>query len=277
MVLLSNAKLVNYNSNTYAVLSINFKGTKIPIVLDKDAYEFIKREERHFYFTDNLNLATKVNIGTSSKPKMVDIYLHEIVMKLKKASSKISSIIHINKINLDNRYVNLIFDTPKKDCTKNLQKKQRIIDLSKYGIDVQKIPSFVWYLNEDDTHGNRFIVELGPIKWKSTSSMCLSLRYKLEETKKYLRLNKDKYPSLFKDYSMNGDLNNNGEILKKEFYDIIQLAGFNYKYQPTYKTDDFLKEDLSGLSDIEVELLKQFNLNTTETTNQRLKLLLKIK
>lgn len=277
MVLLSNAKIVTYNGNTYAVLSINLKGTKIPIVLDKDTYDFIKREERQFYFLDNLNLSTKVNIGTSEKPKMVDIYLHEIVMKLKKASSKISSIIHINKINVDNRYSNLIFDTKRKDCTKNLQKKQRTINLSRYGIDVQNIPSFVWYLNEDDSHGDRFIVELGPIKWKSTSSMCLSLRYKLEETKKFLRLNKDKNPDLFKDYSMNGDLNKNGEILKKEFYDIIQLAGYNYKYQPTYKTDDFLKEDLSGLSDIEVELLKQFNLNTSETTNQRLKLLLKIK
>lgn len=165
----------------------------------------------------------------------------------------------------------------KKIVLKIYTKKQRIIDLSKYGIDVQKIPSFVWYLNEDDTHGNRFIVDLGPIKWKSTSSVCLSLRYKLEETKKFLRLNKDKYPTLFKDYSMNGDLNNNGENLKKEFYDIIQLAGFNYKYQSTIKTDDFLKEDLSGLSEIEIELLKQFNLNTTETTNQRFKLLLKIK
>lgn len=277
MVLLTNVKLVNYNNSTYAVLSVTYKGTKIPIILDKDTYEFIKKEERQFYFNDNLNLFTKVNIGTSVKPKMVDIYLHEIVMKLKKASSKISSIIHINKINIDNRYSNLIFDTPKKDCTKNLHKKQRIIDLSKYGIDVQKIPSFVWYLNEDDTHGNRFIVDLGPIKWKSTSSVCLSLRYKLEETKKFLRLNKDKYPTLFKDYSMNGDLNNNGENLKKEFYDIIQLAGFNYKYQSTIKTDDFLKEDLSGLSEIEIELLKQFNLNTTETTNQRFKLLLKIK
>jgi hypothetical protein len=99
---------------------------------------------------------------------------------------------------------------------------------------------------------------------------------KCKKTGSILRLNKDKYPTVFKDYSMNGDLNNNGEILKKEFYDIIQLAGFNYKYEPTYKTDDFLKEDLSGLSDIEVELLKQFNLNISETTNQRLKLLLKI-
>jgi hypothetical protein len=70
---------------------------------------------------------------------------------------------------------------------------------------------------------------------------------------------------------MNGDLNDIGENLKKEYYAIINLAGLNYKYNPNCKTNDFLKENLSDLSEIEKELLKQFNLNCKETTNDRLK------
>ena len=61
------------------------------------------------------------------------------------------------------------------------------------------------------------------------------------------------------------------ETLKKEYYDIIRFAGFNYNYQHTHKTNNFLKENLSGLSSIEKQLLKAFCLDTNETTNDRLK------
>jgi hypothetical protein len=277
MVKLTNPKFVTYKNKEYAVYTIK-KGTiTVPIILDKNIHELLKKVDLQFYVNENLMLYTKVDIGTigtigtTSKPKIVDIYLHEIVMKLQMKLSKIAPIIHINKINVDNRISNLIFDTTNKDQTKNLHKKDRTIDLSDDNIDTNTLPSFVWYLKADDSHGDRFIVEMGPIKWKSTSSRKLSLRYKLEEMKKFLRLNKEKYPSLFKEYCMNGDLNDIGENLKKEYYAIINLAGLNYKYNPTCKTNDFLKENLSDLSQIEKELLKQFNLNCKETTNDRLK------
>jgi len=274
MVKLTNPKFVTYKNKEYVVYTIK-KGTiTVPIILDKNIHELLKKVDLQFYVNENLMLYTKVDIGTigtTSKPKIVDIYLHEIVMKLKMKLSKIAPILHINKINVDNRISNLIFDTNNKDHTKNLHKKDRTIDLSDDNIDTNTLPSFVWYLKADDSHGDRFIVEMGPIKWKSTSSRKLSLRYKLEEMKKFLRLNKEKYPSLFKEYCMNGDLNDIGENLKKEYYAIINLAGLNYKYNPTCKTNDFLKENLSDLSEIEKELLKQFNLNCKETTNDRLK------
>jgi len=271
MVKLTNPKFVTYKNKEYAVYTIK-KGTiDVPIIIDKSIHELLKKVDLQFYLNENLMLSTKVDIGTISNPKIVDIYLHEIVMKLKMKLSKIAPIIHINKINVDNRISNLIFDTTNKDHTKNLHKKDRIIDLSDDNIDTNSLPSFVWYLKSDESHGDRFIVEMGPLKWKTTSSRKLSLRYKLEEMKKFLRLNKEKYPSLFKEYCMNGDLNDIGENLKKEYYAIINLAGLNYKYNPNYKTNDFLKENLSDLSQIEKELLKQFNLNCKETTNDRLK------
>jgi hypothetical protein len=271
MVVLSNAKNVTYKSKQYSVVSIKKNNIDVPIVLESEVFDLIKRDPRNYNLNDNLMLSTKVDIGTPSKPKIVDIYLHEIVMKLKKKFSKNAPILHINKINIDNRISNLTFDTNNKDHTKNLHKKQRTINLSDDGIDCNSLPSFVWYLNADDTHGDRFIVEMGPLKWKTTSSRKLSLRYKLEEMKKFLRLNKEKYPTLFREYSMNGDLNDIGENLKKEYYEIINLAGFNYKYNLNYKTNDFLKEDLSNLSEIEKQLLKQFNLTSKDTTNDRIK------
>ncbi len=268
MVLITNPINVIYKNKPYVVFTMK-KNIDIPIVLDKDIFDYIKKEERHYYLNDSLMVYTKVKLDENNK--MVDIYLHEIVMKLKNKACKLTPILHINKMNFDNRLGNLMFDTIDKKCSKNLHKKERIIDLSHKNIDVDNIPSFVWYLNEDDTHGERFIVELGPIKWKSTSSRKLSLRYKLEEIKKYLRLHKDTYPELFRDYSMNGDLNKQGEVLKKEYYDIIKLAGFNYTYKDTQKTNNFLKENLSGLNSLEKILLKQFCLDTNETTNDRLK------
>ena len=84
----------------------------------------------------------------------------------------------------------------------------------------------MWYLKEDNTHGERFIVDIGDIQWKSTSSKKVSLKYKLEETKKYLRFLKEDRNDLFSDYSMNGDLNSDGLNLIKSFVKISQDAGF---------------------------------------------------
>jgi hypothetical protein len=266
MVLLNNAKNIKYKGKEYAVLNIK-KGINIPIIIDKNIYDFVKKLNMHFYLNDNLMVYTKFNNGD----KLMDIYLHEIAMKVNNPIYKSKPILHINKINVDNRLDNLLYDSLDKNYTKNLHKKNRIIDLSDDGINVDSIPSFVWYLNGDNSHGDRFVVELGPIKWKSTSSVKLSLRYKLEEIKKFLRMHKDIYPDLFKEYSMNGDLNDKGIKLKREYYEIIQLAGFPYKFEEKDKTNDFLKENTKCLSKIEVQLLKDFDINSEETTNDRLK------
>ena len=44
-----------------------------------------------------------------------------------------------------------------------------------------------------------------------------------------------------------------------------------YTFDKKDRTDIFLKEDLKGLSKTEIELLKDFNINAEETTNDRLK------
>lgn len=168
-------------------------------------------------------------------------------------------ILHINKIGIDNRYTNLMYDIANKPITKNIKKKKRIINLPKNSnIPIDSIPSFVWYIKPDLTHGPRFMVKIGDFQWKSTSLPELSLRYKLESAKKYLRYIKNTYPEELNQIAMNGDLNIQGQILSKEFFTII-----NSKYKHLFNihkisySDDMLEESHQGLTQNEIILLNE--------------------
>lgn len=250
-----------YNNKRYTVIKIPYKTTIVPVILDTDIYNSIKKSNKNWNISQNGTIYTTFNDNT--------LYLHEIVYYLKNNKKNTRPLIHLNKIGLDNRYENIIEDTVNKDIKKNLNKKSRTIKLK--SIDTSKIPSFVWYLKEDNSHGERFQVELGDIKWKCTSCEHLSLHYKLEETKKYLREYKEQNPVQFKIYSMNSDLNETGIKLKKEFYEILNSINMNYKYTIESNTDELLKEDISKLNKLEKRLLKEFSINSEETTYDRFK------
>ena len=112
-------------------------------------------------------------------------------------------------------------------------------------------------MKPDISHGERFLVEVGDVSWKTTSSRNLSLKYKLEEAKKYLRNLKQKRPDLFEEYSMNGDLNKYGLEQLTSFFEISQNAGYTNlkKINLSDNTDVYLKENTKGLSDYEIDLL----------------------
>ena len=160
-------------------------------------------------------------------------------------------------------------DKQNKDIRKNLNKKSRTIKLK--NIDVDKIPSFVWYMKDDGNHGERFQIKLGSINWKCTSCDKLSLRYKLEETKKYLRQYKEKNNIEFLENSMNSDLNIHGIKLKKEFYKMLDNINMKYEYTLDRNTDILLQEDITGLNEIEKKLLHEFNIDNNLSTYDRLK------
>jgi hypothetical protein len=48
----------------------------------------------------------------------------------------------------------------------------------------------------------------------------------------------------------------------------------NFRYTFSNNTDELLKENLKGLTDIEKKLLNDFNINSEQTTYERLKILL---
>ena len=242
-------KIMHDNKN-YAVGKLKQGKKIVPTVLDWEIYKKVKKLDAIWQVSSNGFITTK--------SKDTEIYLHDVVMRLSNNKSD-KPILHINRIGIDNRISNLMYDTTNKIITKNMKKKDRIIDLTGSGIkDVNKLPSFVWYMKANDTHGERFMVSIGDIKWKSSSSKILSLRYKLEETKKYLRNLKLDRKDLFEKYSMNNDLNDEGHKLVKSFIEICSKNDFNYVDHDNNKTDLYLKQDLKGLSRREKILLDEF-------------------
>ena len=86
----------------------------------------------------------------------------------------------------------------------NYKKKKRTVKLPEgCNIEPNELPTYIWYLKENGSHGSRFSVEVGNIKWKTTSSKKVSLRYKLEEAKKFLRELKKTNSDLFNKSSFN--------------------------------------------------------------------------
>ncbi len=256
---------IDYHNNRYTIVLINHANIKLPILLDRQIYKIIKKLDKTWY-VNNLN---HIYCYYTKDDCQSQIYIHDLVLKINskfefvKTDSNIyypnKPINHINRINFDNRVENLQYDTPDKDHNKNIKKKKRTIDLDKFGIDVDELPTYIWYLKPDTTHGSRFVVQIqGDITWKTTSSKKVSLRYKLEEAKKYLKYIKKSRPELFTMYSMNGDLTARGSELLKEFNTIIQQAGYSMEL-PDKKTDQFLKEDSTGLSEFEIYLLHSFD------------------
>jgi len=246
-----------YHHNNYNVINIPYKQHNLPVILDSDVFDFIG-QNYDFHINDTLSVYTRLK---TKEGNMLDIPLHEIVMKYKNKSINTNRpIIHKNRINLDNRYDNLMYDTTDKVETKNLEKKERTINLKGSGINANNLPSFVWYLKPDSSHGERFMVKLDTINWKSPSSKDLSLRYKLEATKQFLRNKINENPELIKKFSLNGDLNDSGVKLRKSFYNLIHQVGNGkyrkYQMKENNSTLNILKENLSGLSNYEKMLLQ---------------------
>ncbi len=259
MVKFNNFKKIVYQNNSFVIIPFTFKNKKVPVILDDIYFEQIKKLDKSWKINDSGFVVSTHTINNQD----IEINLHEVVMafynKQHNLQKQNHNIIHLNKLGIDNRKENLLYDTRDKETGKNLKKKKRIIEFTKEsGINADNIPSFMWYLKPNDTHDERFIIEIGDIKWKTTSSSKLSLKYKLEEGKKFLRELKEARPEIFDEYSMNGEFNLEGKKLLKSFFEISKESGFTNlrKITTDNLTNIYLKENLKGLNSFEKELLK---------------------
>lgn len=254
MVKLDNYKTITYQNKDYAIVNLLYKDINVPIIIDSNIHKHINEFNKPWSINDKGMVTTTHTIDGN----IIEIYMHDLVMKLNNNKNN-KPIIHINRLGIDNRYENLMYDTFDKDINKNLKKKQRIITLPKTsGINPDHLPTYVWYLNNDGSHGDRFIIEVGDVTWKTTSSNSVSLRYKLEEAKKYLRYLRQTRKDLFDDFSMNGDYNKEGLKMLDSFYAIIKQAGYELKSIQTNRTQLYLKENREGLTEFEKYLLDKF-------------------
>lgn len=256
---IENHKKIIYGGKSYGVFNVTYKNKKIPAILNWKDFLTIKKLDKLWYINENGMVVCFHNHGGID----VELGMHEIVMAQKQQNTEKKPIIHINRLGIDNRRDNLIYDVVNKDINKNLRKKKRTIALPKEsGINPSDLPTYVWYLKANDSHGERFIVEIGNKSWKTSSSKTLSLKYKLEEAKKYLRELKESKPELFENYSMNGDFNKDGKKMLDSYYAIVEEAGYKLnKVLTGGSTDKYLEEDLTGLDEEEINLLHSSNLS----------------
>lgn len=234
--------------------------TRIPILLDRHIYKIVRSLNKQWYLNDRGN----IYCHHVSNNEIVHINLHEIVMRISEGEknyigTRQVSIIHINNIHYDNRIENLKYDTVDKDCIKNMKKKKRTADLTEFDIDVNELPTYLWYMKGDRSHGDRFIIEIpNVLTWRSTSSKTVSLRYKLEEAKKYMRYIRKYYPDVFGMFSMNGDLSILGKRLYNDYRVMIAKAKFIID-PPSNNTEKFLIPNITNMSPFEKFLLESFN------------------
>jgi hypothetical protein len=247
-------KKIRYKKKDYAVIELNYKNNSLPTIIDWEYFKRIKDLNKKWKCQKNGFVLCSHRYNS----KLQHVYMHELIMSFRNEKNKkkfTDPIIHINRIGLDNRESNLKYLT---NCKINYKKKKRTVKLPKgCNIEPNEIPTYIWYLKENGSHGSRFSVEVGDTKWKTTSSKKLSLRYKLEEAKKFLRELKLKQPILFNRNSMNGEFNTNGKINLKEYYKIISKAGYdNIILEDTNNlTDSYLKKSNKLIQQSEKKLL----------------------
>jgi hypothetical protein len=212
---------IKYKNEPYSVVKISYKEYVVPFIVDHEYIPILKSMD--------LNWNYKKNGGyIYTKVKDKEIFLHDVIVNIECELSKQTlppnyTIEHVNKIGIDNRISNLKFNTGHR----NQIKKKRTVDLTKYGIKANDIPTYIWYMKANGGHGQRFAVKIGDdINWKTTSSKDIPLKIKLKEAKQYLLDLKKTNPSLFEENCMNGEFNENGKQKLKECYDILTLAGF---------------------------------------------------
>lgn len=242
---------VTYKNNQYIVAK-DTKGN--PFIID--AEQLTKLPDRSYFSLNGY-------IGLTFNKKCM--YLHHLIKQYNG-----TSIDHINQIKTDNRKVNLRYAT-QTDQNKNQSKKKRTLILPEdCNIDSQDIPTFIWYIKAETgtcSHGDRWVVEIkNKYTWKTTSSKLISTKCKFELAKQHLRELIQTNPELFEGHCMNGELNEEAEILKLEYIDILKLATINYSEIKPKK--HILLEDLSGLLDYEIQILRGEDINKIKYNKQ---------
>lgn len=254
-------KVICHNGKKYGVFGTTYKSYKIPVVIDEIDIPKINQSQNDEFASGgtivpcNSPMSWRCNISgciscvqisTKDNTQHKKTFkLHHLIMSHETTDNKIPQnnlsgeikkspkIIHLNKLLLDNRRENLLLCSNSTNHMSVRKKKKRVVELPENShIDPNEIPSYVWYLRADGNHADRFIVKIGDVTWKSTSSKKVSLRYKLEETKYFLNALKNKRPELFENISMNGDFTKKGKELLSSFYEIVSKAGYTLNKIP---------------------------------------------
>ena len=129
MVYFKNPKKVIFDDKNYIIVTMTFKGSKVPVIFDDIYYEKLRLLNKSWKINDSGFVVSKHK--DKDKEQDIEISLHEVIMafynKENGLTKKNNNINHINKLGIDNRKENLIYDTLDKETGKNSKKKKRII------------------------------------------------------------------------------------------------------------------------------------------------------
>lgn len=235
---MEDVKYISYNSSKYVIFSVYYKNKlKLPGLLDFDDFKIIHKSDKKWRCNDNGFIVCSHTCDGITR----DVLMHELVMLIHNKNNDKKKILHLNRIGLDNRKENLIYDD--ENINRNIKKKKRTIILPKdSGINPDNIPTYIWYMKPDESHGSRFVVKIGDVKYTTTSAKDVSLNDKLEEAKMFLKNLFEERKDLKDEYSMNGDYNVLGKDLLHSYYNIVERSGYDHikKYIPENNTTKLL-------------------------------------
>lgn len=210
-------RIATYDNKTYAIIYAKYKKKKYPILFNYEYLDMItnikkwKADMKGFIYS----------IDDNNKK----IYMHRMILQDDKP------ILHINRKRFDNRVENLIYNLSDVE-NKNIKKYKRSYE------DENELPTYVYYMKPDKTHGERYMVKINNIIYKTSSCKNLSKKFKLEQAKAYIRELQTSNPELFDKKSMNGKYNNTGIELLNSYKEIMNEFGYGIKKIKT--TDTYL-------------------------------------
>jgi hypothetical protein len=186
---------VLYKDKTYTVGQI--------LNIHKEIYFVIDSEDREKVEKYNWHLQTDKYIGSQImvEGKRKVLYLHNLVQgrqALFPGKGAKETIDHINRNGLDNRKENLRL-VSQTEQNINQTKRNRSVTLPEgCGVSPEELPRHIWYIKAHAAHGDRFGIEFKTerISWKSTSSIKVSLKEKLQSAKEKLQEYYIQYPHL---------------------------------------------------------------------------------
>lgn len=227
-------KHISYNTKNYIVVIVD----NIPILFDETQFDIIKNNKI---------------IIKNEKLYIINNDIEILLCNYLKTYNNLQ-ISYYNNIIFDNRDINLVYsvDTLNKF---EYKKRKRLIKLpDNCKINSENIPTYISYMRANDSHGDRFVLEIDKkYVWKTTSSKQYSTEYKFELVKLHLHTILTTKPYLFHNCLMNGEFFDlNKHLLKLEYYNIISLIDIKYNNYTLY---DFLNPCFDYLTSNEKKLL----------------------
>jgi hypothetical protein len=264
--ILINHDIVEYDNKKYVVCKINYKKDIKLFVVDHEDFDKIKSID--WQCTESGYIYIRI---FSKFFGSVTIFLHMLIVNklvfTEHDKKRHLSIDHKDRIRSDDRKENLRIATPAEQII-NRTRLQRTVKLpDDCGITNEDLSRCLIYRKKPSkNHGSCFTVKLFNFNgedtiWKSSSNKTLSLRFKLEHAKKYLRHVKEKHPDEFYERRIEKDYTDLDIKLIDGYNKIIELSKFSKDHiKVTYNNDkNYITEDLTGLTEEEKKILNDCN------------------